>query len=965
MYSDNSDNSAARAKALIDAAKRQGALEQGAAVELQQAMDSLVEGSLGPGASPNSAEAPLFLISEMLSDTSICLLCECGARTASLALRTALLDSGQQSGETSMHSTQAIDLCLSKMVSLYDELGRHLERVCGSPATTSTPGMSDMLQLAFACTESLCGCLEHMSSGDASIQRSPSIWMSSLEGANPVALYLVKLFEGACRVFAASTNQALRKQPQYTAHCNSLFKVSGRLVDAVSSVLSSNAHLQQDLGMKRSVMERYCEHALAAYKALMGSPQQFKVVWKSLCKIATSFSAASFDNSGLCLKIYLQSCDTVQTLASQTTALFRRTDAADMAAPALLRRTKSSLAFIRFFVFQMSALLAKIRGPDTDAMDRESSPDARPIVDTMAMFDVIFGELMDARTLAHVSLEISTVARQTVSTVVERLAISLFSQSTRPILAYLDSLWAFVSSAKTTRATSSQIPLLEGITRTSANREILRIILANIGSLSPDQQQELVDHDMPVISAFVLAVDRDPVTVFSATKGDSYICDGQQTMAIEYERLVSSASVCAASLASADMFGRWELSSLLIVLQSPPGSLGARVVIDAWLVLAKQLLPHEALTSALSGIVDVLLDCPESLVEVTRSRLSRMFTGFLSNCSEEEQAAFLSDLSTRLSRQDSPADCVRIYSLVPWDICSSPRTHDLVGKGVGQILSKLDRSDLSGDSMHLFSALCAFAPAVKKFALEQEKRAICRHTVDILETCLKKDISSSSSGLQIVDEVLGMAVSFAAEDIELAGSLLGLCVKHIDGSAFRSASAGFLLASLAGCFASADLEQPSLLAAVPQLKQVFQHLVNDNIPWIVRHEAHVQLIRFAMESANSSITETLVPEAMQSSLLSFIQREPAGESVAFGGEMDSIYRSCFDIPMSSYLNVFGDSRKIASSGGGELNSLLAAISALRGELVAASRDDSLTARSARAVQESLMKLSQDIEQFLR
>ncbi|KAJ1966207.1 hypothetical protein GGI12_000229 [Dipsacomyces acuminosporus] len=941
MYSNNPEDLAAKAKAMIDGARQRHALVQQQAIELQALMDSLATTSLGSDLSTNTAAAVLFLVGEMLSDMSIHQLYECGIRTAARGLRNARAASDQQDEQASAYSTQVTDICLSKLVDSYESISRCLEKSSGSAANASAANAADLLHLALVCTENIHGCLEHMSNGNGDIRASPKIWTSNLDGVNPVALYLIRLFESTCRIFTASTAQALIRQSQYKAQCSALYKASGVLIELLSSVFSSSNHLSQDLGMKRSILERYCEHALSVYKAFMSFPQQFKAVWKTLCRIVTIFTAASFNSAGLCTMVYSQSCGTVQTLASQTASLLRRTSVADMSDDKLLKRTRSSLAFIRFFVFQMASLLARIRSSiNTSSSHTE---DTGVVASTMSMLDVIFGELMDPSTLAHVSPDISSVARQTVSTVAEKLAVSLFVEDISPALSYLDMLDSFVAGADRTKARISHMPLMDGIKSASANREILRIIIANIGTFSPDQQQQFLDHGMSIMSAFALAIDCDPSSVFPVTKGDTFVYDGQQTSTIEYEQLVSSVSLSGACLSSAGLFCMWELAVFAIVLQSPPGSLGAKIIVDGWLALAKHLLPHSALISSMNGIVDVAVSTTEPIAEVVYSRLCRILGGFLSVCDGDEQTKFIADLSTKYSTRGGIANFARVCSLVPWGINCTPAFDVLFSQAMEQLVSGLNRSNLSKDGLHIFSGLCAMVPRIKRSKLRCDKveeiHGCCRAA---LTHCLDEKAADAST-LNMLDKAMSLSILLAGDNMEFAASVLELCVNHISNPVFNNAKAGTLLASLAGCFVSADFEQPPFLTTAPLLQHLFVRLTSEDMPWIVRHEAHVQLIRFATESENTAMTEALVPETTQASLLSFIQHEPAGSGIMPGDQISRVYKRCFDTLVTGYSDSLMaldacDESNILRNGTGSASALLEAISMLRKELLTACSD---------------------------
>ncbi|KAJ1813314.1 hypothetical protein LPJ75_003241, partial [Coemansia sp. RSA 2598] len=146
----------------------------------------------------------------------------------------------------------------------------------------------------------------------------------------------------------------------------------------------------------------------------------------------------------------------------------------------------------------------------------------------------------------------------------------------------------------------------------TAHREVLKVVLENIGLFTLDQQSVLLEstaEKTSIVRAFALAIDRDPVSVLvPATRDKVGAADaqpnqqGQQGLQrkssdIEYEALVTSLALCAANVGSPELFGAWENSTLLTVLQSSAGSLGSRIAVDAWVALAGSLLPRSAVLS--------------------------------------------------------------------------------------------------------------------------------------------------------------------------------------------------------------------------------------------------------------------------------------------------------------------------------------------------------------------------------
>ncbi|KAJ2684293.1 hypothetical protein H4R19_006906, partial [Coemansia spiralis] len=343
----------------------------------------------------------------MLAERVASPLCEAGVRLAALVLRSVPCGvaqiCSQEADPASACGLRIIDSCLARLVEVCDEAEKQVSRAA---ATTDTEAAA-AAHLALACTESLAASLDKLSPGDDGLLRSQTIWRAALEDTNAIALYLVRAFECACRLFTHCTSAEIRRRPQLAAQSTALYRSAGKVMDHVAAVFSSDAHLGADTGRKRSLMERFCMCALAARQAIMGSPPQFKAVWKALCVVATSFTATSFDGPGMCLKVYCSSCNAVRMLVDQAVALLQC--AGDATDPKLQRRLKGMFAFVRFIVFQMPSLLARIRsGPSAD--------DGGVVAEAMAMLDTVLGELVAEHMRVSVPESLSTMIHQLVTT---------------------------------------------------------------------------------------------------------------------------------------------------------------------------------------------------------------------------------------------------------------------------------------------------------------------------------------------------------------------------------------------------------------------------------------------------------------------------------------------------------------------------------------------------------------------
>ncbi|KAJ2774880.1 hypothetical protein IWQ56_000382 [Coemansia nantahalensis] len=826
----------AKAKALVREAKRAGgASSQQDTLELQRTFEALAaaafraDGWLGSPESMQAIEVLLFLVDEMLAERAASPLCECGVRCAALVLQSVPCGvahiCSQEADPTSACGMRIIDSCLARLVEVCDEAEKQVARATVAPDNE----VAAAVHLALACTESIAVSLEKLSPGDDGLLRSQAIWRAALEDTNAIASYLVRAFECACRLFTHCTSAEVRRRPQLAAPAAALYKGAGRVMDHVAAVFSSEAHLCADTGRKRSLMERYCACALAAHQTIMGSPPQFKTVWKALCVVATSFTVASFDGLGMCVKVYSHSCDAVRVLTDQAVALLQR--AGDLADAKLQRRVKGLFAFVRFIVFQMPSLLARIRG----AVAADDGGEAGVVPGAMAILDTVFGELATEHMRVTMPESLSSMIHQLVATVCTKFAVSLLTSFPQPLLRYLDALQDYRYGPATLHARGPDLPLIEGVRRTSANREILRIATANVGAFAAGCQELLLTHPVPILMALAMSADCDVVSVFAATRDAGAIHSEQCLAAAEYERLASAVAQCAVRVATPELFAHWETAAMQTVCQAPAGSVGAHIVADAWGLLASTAVQPDALLSTVFGVVEAAVAEPQRVSETARRLLCRVVRCFAAKCSGRD----------------------------------------------------LDRS--LGD--------------------------LCRRAVE----------QSSASRL----------------------------------------------AQFAGSFAAADWSHPSMAPAAAALQAVFGHLLGEGMAWVVRHQAHVQIIRIATESANQSIAEALVPESQQTSLVRFITRVPGGDEMASADERAAVYRSAFAslcwrapgpdrIRPSGHPNGHTNGKHVTLPG--PAPALLDAIGVLRRQLATAAHS-ALPASAREAVRAELALLAREMAQF--
>ncbi|KAJ2496579.1 hypothetical protein GGH96_005732 [Coemansia sp. RSA 1972] len=913
-------------------------------------MNTLVETAFADCTGGRGVESVLYLIEQMLGGQA---LCECGIKSAVLVLQmvpVGVVQMCSQNGdEASAVGLRIIDSCLSKLVDVCDEaekkLGAFIAALVDKAPNTVDSDATNILHIALACIEGLALYFEKALPGDDGMLKSPAIWKSVLEGTNALAVYLTQSFECSCKLFTHCTHATLRRQPQYAALSTSVCKASGKVMDQISLVFSSDSHIASDSGRKRILLERYCNTALFAHKSIMSSPPQFKAVWKALCVIATMFSSASFDSRAMCRKVYAQSCETVRMLAGQAVLVLRRTSADGLGDQKLQRRVKGILAFIRFIVFQMPSLLSRIQGSNTTCNERVG-------LVAMAMFDVLFGELCSSQLSAAMPKEISTMVDHLVTTVCTKFALSLFSVYPTMLLDYLSKLQHVCRTNDSTDV--KQLPLLEGIRSPIANRELLCVVVTGISAFTEEQQHQLFTHAVPLLMAFCIAVDCDPASVFSIAMGDSWAHSEQQLSAIEYERLVCSLALCATKLATPMLFGDWETAALRVIVQAPQGSLGARMVVDAWGLLAIKALSPSAVTSTVAGIIDVITFSPERISERGRFQLKQLFEQFFKVCGEDGIAQCVSRSCECVVEQHNMANFELLCKVIPWhQFAPESAVYSIGRRFLDSAISHLDSCDSIRERSAIFAGLSVLLPTYQLDTKVIANDEIWRHAFTSFEKSLQSTSGDVAEWQCGIESILQLAISLSEGGFSRSAELLHLCGQKMSHTMLLKDQAAFLVARLAGSFASTDLVPHAMDPTKNALRQIFGTLLQTTTPWIVRHQACVQFIRFATESVNQSITESLVPEQVQEQLLPFIQCIPGGSSIETE-ELRTVYRQVLCSHAWRLENV-----QVNGSG---FEQLVGDIGALRQRLEIAFQKP-MPATSCDAIQTELARLVQTIERL--
>ncbi|ORX67227.1 hypothetical protein DL89DRAFT_285854 [Linderina pennispora] len=703
-------------------------------------------------------------------------------------------------------------------------------------------------------TDSVCSLVSSLSGAIAS-QR---IWSSGQSGTPPLAMALVKWFEVACQLSKTSTTPTMRKTASLAGNITELAKSAGTLVESISSSLTTDAHLSQDLGMKRAVLERFCEYVLTAYRSFLSQPQHFKAIWKALCRTATRFAPPSFAGGRLCARVFSESCSMISILTQQTAGILAKSLAKDLAQRTVAHRIMNSLAFVRFFMFHMSALLKRMHSdPSVD--------DTAAFQHAMPMFDDVLGSLVTPHNMAFMPRNIADNMHNLVLAVAEKVVVAMFSHSVKELVSYVDT-WQISRSFAWCFPTSTHF--------------------------LPTSNRSYLHRHKSLVSALALAVDRDPTSILAALgSAASSAISERVSLSTAYEQLVSSVAVSAIKVATPDVFELWEIAAFDVLSWSSPGSLGACIVADAWIIVARNALPSALVVSMMDSIIDIAYSAPESISDMARSRFATLFDGFVQGISQDDLTAWLARLVARFDNQSAGIGLV--YAMVPWSVFTDS----------GALLS------------------------IRKAAQQIKATTGCAAIVAATGLALAGEAS-------IVGNILAMAVSLAQSDLAFPASVLSECSSHIcsqNGKAFDSHPASaVMLGLLCGCFAETDLEQPLLMPVGKAVKPVFAFLLDSARPWIVRHFAHRQLIRFAMDEHNAHIVEAVATGSAEQALLQFIQKVPAGKPIA-NGEQDHVYRAVFDI------NAPKESLMSEDSG---ITGLLEAISRLRQEL-AATRDMAL------------------------
>ncbi|KAJ2610255.1 hypothetical protein H4S08_003697 [Coemansia sp. RSA 1365] len=905
MYPSNSDSLLATASTLLDKAKNTDGVEQQCLIELQQTTSALVDATFSTddwmSASDNgrTIESLLNMTDFMLTAQSEPQLFECGVRTISLILRqmpfVAAQICSQEGSRASACGMRILDLCMAKLVDSCDgaekQLGTCITKITDEPSY-SDDNVTAALNMALVCVESFVNSIEALSPGEDGLLRSSAIWSSALEGTNATASYLVRAFECACLLFLRCTNTALRKRPKCAASSSSLYKVSGKLIDLVSAIFSSDVHVSGDTGRKRSLMERYCSHALGIHKTIMNSPPQFKMVWKALCVISTSSLSISFDGSELCLKVYLQSTDTVRVLVKQAVTLLQRADGLNE--EKTRRRFKGILAFIRFIVFQMPSLLSKIR--KTSGTDRGNSGEVIPAA--MSMLDVVFGELALVQLQVSMPCEISTMIQQLVSTVSAKFTVSLLTCYMEPLLKYMGLLHDSICTTGLPSCTNkTQCYLLDGIQNAAANREIMRIVVANINGFTPEQQEKLLTHNVPIPMAFAIAIDYDAASVFSISKGVNWIHPEQQKSTAEYEQLVCSAALCAANVATPKLYGQWEMAALQTMLQAPAGSLGAQIIVDAWGVLATRMLPQRAVLATIKGVLDAVVTDPQRVGKVGSRLVRRLLRQLFSACAEDGLSGCLSPIIKQVVEENLPDKMAFLCEIVPWSLYDSGSMIYEIGRTLANnTVALLKTCGTTKEKVLIVNGLTALLPLYRIGEGAIELDSIWQIVWSVFDKALCQDMDVDHTDRRwAVESVLTLAAQLPEGESKRMTMLLGHCARNLTNTLFKEDTVGLHLIQLVSSFAAVDLSHPSMKTVLIDLREISEHLLKEDMAWLVRHQVHLLVIRLATDSVNQSVAETLVPRTLQAPLLQFIQREPAGEKVESVEEREALYRSVFGI----------------------------------------------------------------------
>ncbi|KAJ1731756.1 hypothetical protein LPJ72_003772 [Coemansia sp. Benny D160-2] len=910
----------ATARSLVSEARSAGRLDQNASVELGRATAALVATAFvaqdTPSQPPMAVSAPeveavLSLIEEMTADAGNTTLCEAGVRVSALVLRSIPVASAQvfssQEGadRATLCCAHAVDVCLASLARICDDTASRLEKALlpGKPKGKHKPpsdsnGGDDAIErthLALAIVECTSECLDYMCGGsDSPLLRSADIWKSTLEQCRPVAVYLSKLFAGACRLFTLSTTvQAAAQNPGVQPQQRlTLFKRCSKVIESISAVFGSEAHLRaDDVGMKRSLMERFCEHALAAHKALLSAPPSLKAVLVALCAICTKFSAASFDNARQCQRVVVRCAGTVRELAVQlaTTLLPRLRQANGMQDPKTGKRVKGNLMVIRFVVFRITALLPRAR--DHDARTA-----------ALAMLDVLFGDLLSAKTLLQLPDDVSSSVASLLSAVSRRFALSLLTSNAFVLTKYLDSLAVPLgtrSSAGTECNGGGSMPLLDGLSRVEAHCEMIRIACCELASFSPEDQTRLLGHRHSILASFAAAMDRDPLSALLPATGDSYTDGGndkQQKEYSSYQQLVASVAASARCLASADTFGLWETGVLGEALDGAGRSLGCKVLLEAWVLLTRTgaAVDPTAAEAMVGGLVSALFQDRDSLCidDGKTGTVSTILLTLMQGLSSQAlRTCFQSAIDCPALRGIPDSSRLALIRILPWDLFGSEDAdmkHRALVAAVAEDVLRCIVSQSPGarggllDYAGAFAAFEAMMPAVR--VLEPQRRTklvetMYTHACAAIEECISADCSTQTQAAATV--VLSVAVA-CIEDSGNAGvgRILSLCARNIEHLLFQAERPMALLACLAGSYAVSRSVSPTTLASsMASLQAIVAHSLSDARPWIAQHEMLVHIFKAASDAGrDETLVQSLVENGGEDRLVGFIGRQAGGKA---------------------------------------------------------------------------------------
>ncbi|KAJ2364314.1 hypothetical protein IW150_006514, partial [Coemansia sp. RSA 2607] len=347
-----SDPAAAKAKRLVDQAEQAQALSPSAAAELASLLASLDAASL-------SALLPSILASPIVPELQ-----RCGIEAAASYLLGTL------------QTTETILTCFSSIVNAFDKIERALE---GS--SDSAP----LLNLALICLERLIQCFERQKLAKVLLEEPPT------------SPSLVRVSDCSIRMITRCASSKLRHNKQLAETCTQITKTATRAIDTIATMFKP-ATGSADKTQKWLL--QYADHVLERHRAMLAIPQQFKTTWETLCAIAETSGPA------LCLRVYTQSCETVRSLALQTTLQLQRIAAEEFADAKIQRKLKGPLAFIRFLVFQLPSLVTRVL-----TADRATHWNTL-VKAAMNMLDAVFGKLATVDSLKHTPEDVETSVRK-------------------------------------------------------------------------------------------------------------------------------------------------------------------------------------------------------------------------------------------------------------------------------------------------------------------------------------------------------------------------------------------------------------------------------------------------------------------------------------------------------------------------------------------------------------------------